>query len=165
MVMPFIYLPFTVGSALVVNLIPSISQEMELCRFKNAFKKIYYSLLLTFIVGICFSIFFYFFADKLCLIVFNNKLAGTYLKSMYLVPLFMSLNQTLSGILHAIKKEVPSSIITISTMLLQIILLYFLLPIPTINIYAYIYTMKFISILAFLLNVIVLIKALKKFKK
>ncbi len=164
MVMPFVYLPFTVGSALVVNLIPSISQEMALCRYKSVFKKIYYSLLLTFTVGICFSLFFYFFSDKLCLLVFNNELAGTYLKAMFLVPLFMSLNQTLSGILHSIKKEVVSSVITISTMFLQIVMLYFLLPIPAVNIYAYIYTMTFISMLTTLLHIIVLMKALKKFK-
>lgn len=161
MVMPFVYLPFTVGSALVVNLIPSISQEMELCRYKNVLKKIYYSLLLTFIVGISFSLFFYFFGDTLCLLVFNNELAGVYLKAMFLVPLFMSLNQTLSGILHAIKKEVASSIITISTIFIQLIILYFSLPIPTINIYAYIYTMTIISMLTSLLHIIVLIKALK----
>lgn len=83
---------------------------------------------------------------------------------MFLVPLFMSLNQTLSGILHAIKKEVASSIITISTMFMQIVILYFLLPIPAINIYAYIYTMTFISMLTSLLYIIVLIRSLKEFK-
>lgn len=35
MVMPFIYLPFTLGSALVVNLIPSISQEVTLKNYKT----------------------------------------------------------------------------------------------------------------------------------
>ena len=33
--MPFVYLPFTIGSALVVNLIPSISQEVALDKIKN----------------------------------------------------------------------------------------------------------------------------------
>ena len=32
---PFIYLPFTLGSALVVNLIPSISQEITLKKYKT----------------------------------------------------------------------------------------------------------------------------------
>lgn len=39
MVMPFVFLPFTVGSALVVNLIPSISQEMALNKYNNVLKK------------------------------------------------------------------------------------------------------------------------------
>ncbi|MGX4600960.1 polysaccharide biosynthesis protein [Faecalimicrobium sp. JNUCC 81] len=164
MVMPFVYLPFTVGSALVVNLIPSISQEMALSKYKNVVKKINYALLLTITVGVVSSTFFYFFGSKLCLLIFDNKIAGTYLKAMFLVPLFMSLNQTLSGILHSIKKEVASSVITIISMIIQLIALYLLLPVPSINIYAYIYTMTFVSMFTCLLHIIVLIRTLKKFK-
>lgn len=164
MVLPFVYLPFTVGSALVVNLIPSISQEMALNKYKNVVKKINYALLLTISVGVISSTFFYFFGSKLCLLVFGNELAGTYLKAMFLVPLFMSLNQTLSGILHSIKKEVASSIITIISMIIQLISLYLLLPVPSINIYAYIYTTTFVSMFTCLLHIIVLIRTLKKFK-
>ena len=133
MVMPFIYLPFTLGSALVVNLIPG---------------------------GLC-SIIFYFFGDKLCLLVFKNKSAGIYLKSMFLLPLFTSLNQTLSGILHALRKEVQASLITISTMLIQLACLYILLPIPSININGYIYSTTLTAILASLLHTIVLYRAFK----
>ncbi|MEG1311186.1 MAG: polysaccharide biosynthesis protein [Romboutsia sp.] len=164
MVMPFVYIPFTVGSALVVNLIPSISQELELKRYKNIVKKINYALLLTVTVGIISSIFFYFFGNQLCLLIFNNKLAGTYLKAMFLVPLFMSLNQTLSAILHSIKKEVASSIITITSMIIQLIALYLLLPVPSINIYAYIYTMTIVSMFTCLLHIMVLIRTINKFK-
>jgi O-antigen/teichoic acid export membrane protein len=164
MVMPFVYLPFTLGSALVVNLIPSISQEMSLGKYKNVVKKIIYALSLTFIVGIISSIFFYFFGNRLCLAIFDNALAGTYLKSMFLVPLFMSLNQTLSGILHSIRKEVASSVITIISMVVQLISIYILLPVPGLNIYAYIYTVTIVSLFTCLLHLVVLAKALKNFK-
>lgn len=164
MVMPFVYLPFTLGSALIVNLIPSISQEMSLGKYKNVVKKINYALALTFIVGIISSIFFYFFGNRLCLLIFDNTLAGDYLKSMFLVPLFMSLNQTFSGILHSIRKEVISSLITIISMVVQLILIYILLPIPHINIYGYIYTVTIVSFFTCLLHLIVLASALKKFK-
>jgi len=164
MVMPFVYLPFTLGSALVVNLIPSISQEMSLGKYKNVVKKITYALLLTFIVGIISSIFFYFFGNRLCLVIFDNALAGTYLKAMFLVPLFMSLNQTLSGILHSIRKEIASSVITIISMVVQLISIYILLPVPGINIYAYIYTVTIVSLFTCLLHLIVLARALKNFK-
>jgi len=164
MVMPFVYLPFTLGSALVVNLIPSISQEMSLGKYKNVVKKITYALLLTFIVGIISSMFFYFFGNRLCVVIFDNALAGTYLKAMFLVPLFMSLNQTLSGILHSIRKEIASSVITIISMVVQLISIYILLPVPGINIYAYIYTVTIVSLFTCLLHLIVLAKALKNFK-
>ena len=162
MVMPFIYLPFTIGSALVVNLIPSISQEVALNKIKNVKIKIYYAVILTVGVGIISSLFFYFFGEELCLIVFNNKTAGIYLKTMFLAPLSLSLNQTLSGILHSIRKEVISSINTIVGMIIQVIAIYFLLPIPSLNMYAYIYAITATAIFTTILHSIVLIKALKK---
>lgn len=161
MVMPFIYLPFTLGSALVVNLIPSISQEVTLKNYKTIKLKTVYAILLTLFVGGLCSIIFYFFGDKLCLLVFKNKSAGIYLKSMFLLPLFTSLNQTLSGILHALRKEVQASLITISTMLIQLACLYILLPIPSININGYIYSTTLTAILASLLHTIVLYRAFK----
>ena len=161
MVMPFIFIPFTLGSALVVNLIPSISQEVSLKNYKNIKLKTLYALLLTLFVGSLCSIVFYLFGDKLCLIVFKNSSAGMYLKSMFLLPLFTSLNQTLSAILHAVRKEIESSIITISTMVIQLILLYILLPIPSININGYIYTTTLTAMLASLLHTIVLYRSFK----
>ena len=164
MVIPFVYLPFTVGSALVVNLIPSISQEMALNKHKNVLKKINYSLLLTIFVGVLSSLLFYFFGKEICLIVFKNKIAGDYLKSMCLAPLFLSLNQTLSSILHSIRKEFESSVNTILGMVIQLIALYFLLPIPNLNIYAYIYIMTSVSIFTCILHSVVLINAIKNLK-
>ncbi len=162
MVMPFVYLPFTIGSALVVNLIPSISQEVALNKIKNIKTKIYYAVILTLGVGIFSSLFFYFFGEKLCLLIFNNKTAGVYLKTMFLAPLFLSLNQTLSAVLHSIRKEVISSVNTISGMVIQVIAIYFLLPIPSLNMYAYIYAITLTSIFTTILHIITLIKALKK---
>jgi len=98
------------------------------------------------------------------LVIFDNALAGTYLKAMFLVPLFMSLNQTLSGILHSIRKEVASSVITIISMVVQLISIYIFLPVPGINIYAYIYTVTIVSLFTCLLHLVVLAKALKNFK-
>ena len=164
MVMPFVYLPFTIGSALVVNLIPSISQEIALNKYKKVRMKINYSLVLTIGVGLISSIFFYFSGEELCILVFNNKLAGQYLKAMSLAPLFLCLNQTLSSILHAIRKEIIASINTISTMVIQVIALYFLLPLPHLHIYAYIYTVTATSILTTILHSIILVKALKEMK-
>lgn len=161
MVMPFIYLPFTLGSALVVNLIPSLSQEISLKNYKAIKLKTIYAILLTLLVGGLCSIIFYFFADKLCLLIFKNKSAGIYLKSLFILPLFNSLNQTLSSILHALRKEIQSSLITISTMLIQLALLYLLLPIPSININGYIYSTILTSMLASLLHTIVLYRTFK----
>ena len=96
MVMPFVYLPFSVGSALVVNLIPSISSEVALKNNSFLIKKIKYSIALTLIVSILCSLLFYFFAKPLCILFFKNEVAGVYLKSMFLAPIFLSLYQQYS---------------------------------------------------------------------
>ena len=127
-------------------------------------EKINYSLLLTIFVGVLSSLLFYFFGKEICLIVFKNKIAGDYLKSMCLAPLFLSLNQTLSSILHSIRKEFESSVNTILGMVIQLIALYFLLPIPNLNIYAYIYIMTSVSIFTCILHSVVLINAIKNLK-
>ena len=161
MVMPFIYLPFSVGSALVVNLIPSISSEVALKNNNFLMKKIKYSIVLTFFVSMLCSILFYFLGEDICLLFFKNKIAGQYLKAMFLAPIFLSLNQTLSAILHGIRKEFISSFNTILGMAIQLICLYFLLPIPSLNIYAYIYVVTGAAIFTTLLHSISLIHALK----
>ena len=161
MVMPFVYLPFSVGSALVVNLIPSISSEVALKNNSFLIKKIKYSIALTLIVSILCSLLFYFFAKPLCILFFKNEVAGVYLKSMFLAPIFLSLNQTLSAILHGIRREFISSFNTILGMAIQLICLYFLLPIPSLNIFAYIYVVTGIAIFTTLLHSIALLHALK----
>lgn len=160
MVIPFVYLPLMMSSALVVNLIPSISQELTLHKYDNIYKKIKYSLLLSFMVGGFCSIVFYFFSEQLCLIMFNNKSAGIYLKAMFLASLFISLNQSLSAVLQSIRKEFICSTITILGMIVQLTCIYILIPIPSLNIYAYIYTVTLVSILTCLSHSIVLIKYL-----
>lgn len=162
MVMPFVYLPFSVGSALVVNLIPSISGEVALKSNKILIKKIVFSIGLTLFFGVSCSLIFYFFGSPLCTLVFKNETAGIYLKSMFLAPTFLSLNQTLSAILHGIRKELISSFNNILGAVIQLICLYFLLPIPDLNIYAYVYVVTAIAVFTTLLHTIYLITSLKK---
>ena len=164
MVMPLIYLPFTVGSALVVNLIPSISQEIELKKYSRLKTKINYSIILTLFVGVLSSIMFYFFSREICLMVFDNIVASRYLKAMFLVPIFISLNQTLSSILHSIGKEVLCGIISIISVIIQIICIYTLVPIPNINIYGYIYSLSIVSMVTSFIYMFFVYNSIKKYE-
>lgn len=161
MVFPFVYLPFILVSALVVNLIPSISLEVSKKNYPSVKKKILYSLLITSFMGITCSFIFYFFGELICQYIFNNQLAGLYLKYMFLVPLFLSLNHIISGILHSIGKEYLSSTIGILSMLIQTVFLYITLPIPDLNIYAYILTLTIVPMFTLFFNLYVLRKYLK----
>lgn len=164
MVFPFVYLPFILVSALVVNLIPSISLEVIKKNYSAIKKKIYYSLFLTLFMSLICSFIFYFFGEYIGIYIFKNKLAGIYLKYMCLVPLFLSLNHIISGILHSIEKEYLASIIGISSILVQTITLYFTLPIPKLNIYSYIITLTVIPCITLIINLYILIRYLKSIK-
>ena len=83
---------------------------------------------------------------------------------MCLVPLFLSSNHIISGILHAIEKEYLASIIGIASMFVQTITLYFTLTIPKLNIYAYIITLTVIPFITLLINSFILSKYLKSIK-
>lgn len=162
MVMPLIYLPFMLSSALVVNLIPNLSSEMALKNYKKVKLKSFYSLFLTFLVGFSLSLIFYLFSDEICMFLFdNNTLSGKYLKSLFIVPLFLSLNQTLSSILHSIGKEVFCGVVSFLTMTTQIISIYILTPI--LGIYGYIYTLTFISITTFIIYLFSFVKNMKSY--
>lgn len=161
MVFPFVYLPFMLVSALVVNLIPSISLEVSKKNYFSVKRKIRYSIILTSLMGISCSFIFYFFGELICKYIFDSKLAGVYLKYMCLVPLFLSLNHIISGILHSIGKEYLSSTIGILSILIQTIVLYITLPIPNLNIYAYILTLTIVPLFTLFFNLYVLKKYLK----
>ena len=161
MVIPLVYIPFTLGSALVVNLIPSISQDVTLNNYKRVKLKSLFAIIISLISGGFTSILFYFYSHEICMYIFHNSLAGIYLKSMFLVPLFITLNQTITTILHSLGKEISSSIVTILFLSIQLILVYIFTPFADLNIFAYIYTLTLISFLTFISQFFILIRTLK----
>ncbi|UOW68402.1 oligosaccharide flippase family protein [Paraclostridium bifermentans] len=161
MVFPFVHLPFMLVSALVVNIIPSISLDVSRKNIKSIKSKILFALVLTVVMGFLCSLIFYLFGEKICLYTFKNKVAGFYLKYMCLVPLFLSLNHVISGILHSIGKEFISSVIGISSMIIQTLCLYFILPIPDVGLWGYILILTVVPIITFAFNSHVLFKSLK----
>ncbi|OXX83383.1 polysaccharide biosynthesis protein, partial [Paraclostridium benzoelyticum] len=161
MVFPFVYLPFMLVSALVVNIIPSISLDVSRKNIKSIKSKILFALILTLVMGFLCSLMFYLFGEKICLYTFKNKVAGFYLKYMCLVPLFLSLNHVISGILHSIGKEFIASVIGITSMIIQTLCLYFILPIPDVGLWGYILILTVVPIITFAFNSHVLFKSLK----
>lgn len=162
MVFPFLFLPFTLTSALVVNLIPSISQEMPNKNYTLINKKIFFSIFLTSCIGFSSSLVYFFFGEKICMLIFNSQLAGTYLKAISISTFFMVLNHTLSGILHSIEKEYNATINNIIGLLVQLFCIYFLLPISSINVYGFIYGFTLSGVIIFTLHVITLYKTQRR---
>lgn len=162
MVFPFLFLPFTLTSALVVNLIPSISQEIPKKNYKLVNKKIFFSLSLTAFIALSSTLTFMFFGEKICYFVYKNHLAGTYLKLISISGFFMVINHTLSGILHSTGNEYSATINNIVGLLIELLCIYFFIPVKNINIYGFIYGFTSSSIITFILHVIKLIQIQKK---
>ncbi len=164
MVFPFLFLPFTVTSALVVNLIPSISQEIPNKNYSLIKKKIFFSLFLTTVIGLSSTVIYIFWGDKICYFVYKNNLAGTYLKLISMGGFFMVLNHTLSGILHSIGKEYIATINNVVGLLIELLCIYFLIPVKSIHIYGFIYGFILSSIITFILHSINLIRQQKRWR-
>ncbi|KXZ40197.1 stage V sporulation protein B [Alkalithermobacter thermoalcaliphilus JW-YL-7 = DSM 7308] len=162
MVFPFLFLPFVIISALVINLIPSLSQELPKKNYSLINKKINFSLALSLVIATLSFIFFILFGDNVCNFVYKNELAGRYLQILSIGGFFMILNHTLSGILHGIGKEYMSTFNNILGLLIELICIYTLVPIKNINIYGFIYGFILCNFVVCILHLITLYNEKKR---
>ena len=93
---------------------------LEIC------KKVFFA---TFLFSIGISLFFYFFADEISLMVFQNLECAKYIKILSPLVLFMYPDNILDSILKGLNKQFGVMFCNILDLLLTIGFLYFLLPI------------------------------------
>ncbi|OPJ56521.1 polysaccharide biosynthesis protein [Alkalithermobacter paradoxus] len=164
MTFPFLFLPFVIISALVINLIPSLSQELAKKNYSFINKKIKFSLLLSFAIAISSTILFLLFGDELCSFVYNNELSGKYLQILSLGGFFMVLNHTLSGILHGIGKEYRATANNLAGLFIELLFIYTLVPMKNINIYGFIYGFILCNFITFILHLITLYNTKRRWR-
>lgn len=134
MAMPFIFLPFIVTSALVINIIPNLSKDISLKKYKDAKINISNSIRITLIVSIPIFLVYVFWAEPIAIFFYDDCIVAKYLNILGYSTLFLSLQHVLSGILHGIGKQVSSTINYIIGMTLQLILTYKLVGNPSFGI-------------------------------
>lgn len=131
MTLPIIFLPFIVTSALVINIIPNISEEMELRRYGLIKRNISHCIRITMFISIPLTLFYVFFSNKIGMFFYSDAAVGNYIGIMGYATIFLSLQHTLSGILHGLGKQVITTINYVLGMSLQLLATYFLVSQPT----------------------------------
>lgn len=130
MALPLLFLPFIVTSALVVNIIPTISQEMALKNWRGISLKASLAIRITLLVAIPSTLLFIFFAEPISDFIYSQPDVGKYLSFLAYSIIFLSLHHTMSGILHGMGKEVVTTIHYLLGMIFQLLCTYYLVPNP-----------------------------------
>lgn len=139
MAMPLLFLPFIVTSALVVNVIPSVAEEVALKNWHQLSLKSNLAIRLTLLVSIPITALLIFFADPICNFLYQQGDIGEYLSLLGYATVFLSLQHVLSGILHGMGKQVITTINYLIGMLLQIFCTYYLVPHPLFGVKGFIF--------------------------
>lgn len=161
MTMPFVMLPFIFTSALVVNIIPDISNKKHISQYSSIKKDISLSIHTTLLISIPLTFIYIFFSEHISLFFYNDIEVGRYMKIMGCGTIFLSLHHTLSGILHGLGKQVQTTINYILGMSLQLFLTYQLVANPNFGIKGFFIGFLLSSITIFLLHLISLLKIIK----
>lgn len=161
MTMPIIFLPFIVTSALVINIIPNLSEEMALKKFNQIKRNISLSIRITLLISIPLTIFYVFFGEEIAMFFYGDNSVGQFISIMGFSTIFLSLYHTLSGILHGLGKQVITTINYVIGMSFQLFATYFLVANPRFGIKGFLLGFIVSTTLICLLNYITLIRVIK----
>lgn len=137
MVMPLLFIPFTLTSALVMNLIPRISEAVE--RKNNTLLHHYMdkTFHIAFLIGLPLSGIFCLFSDEIFFILYGEG-KGIFLSQLSIATLLLCIYQISASILQGIGRQIVSTNNFIFGMLIQLGMTYILVGNPAFRIQGYI---------------------------
>ena len=155
-------LPVSISTAIATAVIPSISSSFIKKEGLNLKRKILTSLRLTMIISIPASVGMGVLSNQILELLFPNYSEGAaLLKAGALSIIFLALYQILTGILQGIGKLSVPAINAFIGAIFKIILNYFLIAIPSINVIGSIIGTTVCYIVASILNILALKKSTK----
>jgi len=137
MAMPLINLPFLVTSSLVVNIIPSLSEQLSLNKRQNMKSDIYLAVKITLLISIPLTFLYVMLAEPISIFLYKDLLAANYIKIMGYGTGFLALQHTFSGILFGLNKQNQATSYRMLAMLIRVFLIYTLVGNPRVEIYGY----------------------------
>ncbi|KXG77218.1 stage V sporulation protein B [Thermotalea metallivorans] len=161
MALPLLFLPFVVTSALVVNIIPNVSEEMTHKNWREIRMQSGLALRMTLLVALPITALFIFFADPICKLIYNQPGVGRYLSLLAYATVFLSLHHTISGILHGMGKQVLTTVNYFIGMGIQLVCTYYLVANPKLGVNGFIIGFISATFILFLLNYMGLRRAMK----
>ncbi|WP_041720909.1 putative polysaccharide biosynthesis protein [Alkaliphilus metalliredigens] len=161
MAMPLLFLPFTVTSALVINLIPNVSEQMALNNVDDVTYKSNLAIRMTLLVAIPTMVVYAIFGNHLAELIYNHEEVGRYLSIISYGTLFLCMQHTISGILHGLGKQVVTTINYMLGMSIQLYCTYILVPNPKYGINGFFIGFLLSTFIIFVLNTISLHRIIK----
>ncbi len=152
MAMPLLFLPFIVTSALVVNIIPNVSEEMVHKNWREISLKSNLAIRMTLLVSVPLTALFIFFADPICRFIYAQDEVGRYLSLLSYSTIFLSLHHTVSGILHGMGKQVMTTVNYLIGTALQLACTYYLVANPQFGVNGFIIGFILSTFTMFVLN-------------
>ncbi|MSU02661.1 polysaccharide biosynthesis C-terminal domain-containing protein [Tissierella pigra] len=161
MAMPLIHLSFIVTAALVLNLIPSLSEQMALKRYKEMKRDINLSIKATILVSLPLTAIYTVFSKPLAVFLYSDIKVAPYIYIMAFGTILMALQNTISGVLLGLNSQVQDTINGIISMVIRIILIYILVGNPQFGINGFFIAFYVSIIVALILDLIVLRSVIK----
>jgi stage V sporulation protein B len=161
MTMPLIHLPFIVTSALVVNLIPSLSEQVILKRYKDIKNDIQLSLKATFLVSIPLTAIYVTFSKSLAVFLYSDPLVADFIYIMGYGTIFMAVQHNFSGILYGLNRQVRATTNRLIGMVVQVIIVYLLVGNSKFGINGFFISYYSSAIIIMILDIFTLKKSIK----
>jgi len=161
MAMPLLFLPFTVTSALSINIIPNISEQIATKKMDDVRDQCNLAIKITLLVAIPITIIYAIFGNHLGALIYNQEDVGKYLSIISYSTIFLCMQHTLSGILHGMGKQIISTINFLLGMVIQLYCIYFLISNPKYGINGFFIGYILAAFIIFTLNFITLKRSIK----
>lgn len=161
MAMPLIAFPFIVTGAIVVNLVPNLSENMALKRYDRVKKDINFSLKMTLLAAIPLTGIYLVYAKELGFFIYEDMEVGHFIRAMSLGTIFMSLEHTFSGILNGLNKQIAATRNRLIGLGIQVSCIYSLIGNPRFGINGFFIGFFLSGIVIFLLDNITIGKKVK----
>ncbi|MTI46573.1 MAG: polysaccharide biosynthesis protein [Firmicutes bacterium] len=159
--MPLVYLPYIVTSALVINIIPNLSNQSHLKNYKDIKINITLSIRITFIITLPTMIVFFIHSHPLSVLLYNDIHATKYIKIMSCGMVFLAIQHIFSGILYGIGKQVRATVHRIIGIAFQLFCIVFLISNPRYGVNGYFIGFILSPIIVFLFDMTVLHRYLR----
>lgn len=161
MVMPLMFLPFTITNALTVIIIPNLSESLAMNRWKDIQNKISKAIRLTCYIAFPTTALLASLGKAIGDLLYQQPLVGTFLIPLSYSLLFHSLQHTCSGILNGLGKQNRAALHFMAGSSIQLFCTWFLLANPSIRIWGMVIGFTLSSLVVSTANLTTVLKTAK----
>ncbi|WP_040329175.1 stage V sporulation protein B [Clostridium ihumii] len=161
MALTIIFFPLVIVNSMATILVPDISQSLTKKDYKSIGIRVNEVIKMCFILGVSIMIICFMIPDNLGLLFYKRNDLSSFIKSAAISVPFLYASSCTYGILNGLGKQKKILINSILTSVIELVIMYFLMAIPKINIYGFAIGLFVSSLLGFILNLIEINKTVK----